>query len=97
MQRKNKSVIQSNNDYCYVCGKPQPNDEHHIFNGPNRKKSDQDGMIIYVHRTCHTWLHNHPISNLTFKRRAQKIWELKNGNREDFIKRYGKSYILERE
>ena len=90
-----KSVIQANKDYCYVCGKPYATDEHHIFGGRTRKKSDEDGMIIYLHRTCHRWLHDHPISSETFKIRAQKIWELKYGSRKDFIKRYGKSYIYE--
>ena len=90
-----KSIIQTNKDYCYVCGKPNPTDEHHIFGGANRKKSDEDGMTIYLHRTCHTWLHNHPISSKTYKIRGQKIWEKTYGSREDFIDRYTKSYILE--
>lgn len=94
-KKKNRSIIQANNEYCYVCGKPNPTDEHHIFGGGNRNKSDEDGMIIYLHRSCHRWLHDHPISANTYKIRGQKIWELKKGSRDDFIKRYGKSYILE--
>ena len=89
------SIIQQDNSYCYVCGKGGNLECHHVFNGTaNRKKSDDDGAYIYVHHTCHMWLHNHPISNKTIKARCQKIWqEHYNKTTNDFIKRYGKSYI----
>ena len=94
-----KSILQSDMTTCYICGKfitgkPDP---HHIYNGGGlRDKSDEDGLVVYVHRTCHTWLHNHPKSNWNIKARVQKIWQEYYGkNEEDFIKRYGKNYIGE--
>lgn len=81
---------------CEVCGKPiyGRKDLHHIFEGTaNRKKSDEDGMVLYLHPCCHRYLHDHPRSMLTIKQRAQVEWEKEFGSREDFIKRYGRSYL----
>lgn len=90
-----KSLIQDNSEICFLCGKRivGTKDEHHIFNGANRKKSDEDGMVVYLHRTCHQWLHEHPISMNTFKQRGQRVWESIYGSRKDFIKRYRKNYL----
>lgn len=92
-----RSIIQNDKDTCYVCKKhiAGSREEHHVFNGTaNRKKSEEDGMKVYLHKTCHMWLHNHPISNRTIKARCQKIWQdYYKKSEEDFIKRYGKSYL----
>ena len=93
-----KSIIQSDPMICYICkkfisGKPDP---HHIYNGGLRDKSDEDGMVVYVHRNCHSWIHEHPVSNKNLKARCQKIWMQYYGkSEEDFIKRYKKSYLYE--
>ena len=52
-------------------------------------------MVLYLHRACHRWLHEHPISNQTIKARGQRKWEETYGSRDEFIKRYGKNYIEE--
>lgn len=92
-----KSIIQDNKEICFVCkryiyGKIDP---HHIFNGSaNRKKSDEDKMIIYTHRICHEQIHNNEKLDLKIKAFAQNKWqEYYRKSREDFIKRYGISYI----
>lgn len=91
---KPKSIIQDKESYCYVCCKSGASDTHHVFNGAYRAKSEEDGMILYLHRCCHDWLHRHPVSNATMKARAQRIWMKYYGKTEDeFRKRYGKSYI----
>lgn len=60
----------------------------------NRKKSEEDGLKVYVHRTCHDWIHRHELSDLNLKAKGQRIWqEYYNKSESDFIKRYGKSYI----
>lgn len=88
-------MIGKNNDYCDVCGKYiyGGKDKHHLMNGPYRQKSEEDGLYIYLHHSCHMWLHNHPKSMRTFKQKGQKYYEEHIGSREDFIKRYGKSYL----
>lgn len=91
-----KSIVQDNDDYCYICGNrlTGTKDKHHIFEGTaNRQKSDDDGLYCYVHRACHMWLHEHPRSMLTFKQRGQRAYmEYYNKNVTDFIKRYGRNY-----
>ncbi len=53
-----KSIIQTNRDRCYLCGargtSGDPLDEHHVFPGPNRKKSEKYGLKVYIHHfKCH--------------------------------------------
>ena len=90
-----KSIVHTNNGYCYICKQYGQLVEHHVFNGTaNRKKSEEDGMKVYVHTVCHEWIHTHEISDLNLKAICQKIWqEYYNKTDEDFIKRYGIDYI----
>ena len=89
-----KSLMQDDPTVCYLCGKPMgKGDKHHIFNGPMRDKAEEDGMYIHVHRVCHSYIHNHPVTAQTIKARGQRMWEETYGDRDAFIKRYGKSYL----
>lgn len=91
------SIVQEDSEYCYICGNRLYGiyDIHHIFEGTaNRKKSDEDGLYCYVHRACHRWLHDHPMSMATFKQRGQRAWQRHNKKSvKDFIKRYGRNYL----
>lgn len=89
-----KSVIQKDCNKCFVCGKGGELHPHHIMEGTaNRKKSDEDKLIVYVHNLpCHRDIHDHPKKYIYLKQYAQKTYE-KNHGREEWIKRYGKSYI----
>ena len=90
-----KSIIQENKDYCYLCGRYGNLQEHHVFNGTaNRKKSEEDGMKVYVHFRCHEFIHSHQLTDLNLKAHCQQVWQdhYKKSNK-DFIKRYGKDYI----
>lgn len=108
-----RSVIQTNKNQCYWCRKEMAHlDNHHIFNGAYKKKSEEDGMIVYLCRNCHRELHDNYVpkrnykkeiiyrpdgleycNELEVKQNAQTIWMSMYGNEEDFIKRYGKSYL----
>ena len=90
-----ESIISDNRQICYLCGKYGTTEAHHIFNGTaNRSKSEEDGMKVYLHRVCHRWLHEHEMSDLNLKAKAQRIWMEHYGKTEDdFIKRYGVNYI----
>lgn len=91
-----KSIVQGNTEYCPVCFKKiEAGEWHHIYNGTaNRKKSEEDGMKIYVHHNCHMEIHAKQLLDLDFKARCQKIWcEYYDKSENDFIERYGKSYI----
>lgn len=91
-----KSRLQTDEKICYLCNKPLYNnkDKHHILNGSGlRDKCEEDRLFCFVHRCCHRYIHDHPITAKTLKMRAQRKYEEEIGTREEFIKRYGKSYL----
>lgn len=99
-----KSKFQENKDVCYLCGR-YATDEHHIFNGAYRKRSDEDGMVVYLCRWCHDYLHKTPLQAKKLKSVAQIRWEeiyMKEHDcditeaRLSFLKRYGKNYGTDR-
>lgn len=96
--RNMANKLQEDLEICALCGKRivGVRDKHHLLNGTAyRKKSEEDGLYVYLHHTCHMWLHEHPISLRTFKQRAQRYYEENIGTRKEFIKRYGKNYLEE--
>lgn len=97
------SIIQPNRDRCYLCGRygtsVDPLDEHHVFFGPYRKKSEKYGLKVYLHHnTCHIFgknaVHaNHKVCR-ELQAEAQKIAMERYGwTVEDFIAIFGKNYI----
>jgi hypothetical protein len=81
---------------CYFCTRTDTLERHHIFGGSRRKASEQYGFTVYL---CH-WCHNEP-GGVHFdreksdhlKRRAQEQFELYYGDRDEFRKVFGKSYL----
>ena len=93
----NKSII-SNERRCFICGSCRNLELHHVFGGANRKRSDKDGLTVYLCHACH----NEPPNGVHFNRRnsdrlkalAQERWqEIYNKTKADFIKAYGKNYL----
>ena len=92
-----KSLLQRNKA-CYICGTTLNLHKHHIFFGTsNRKLSDADGCVVYLclyHHTGAQGVHNNRKLDLTLKARFQIEWQKHySKTTEDFIKRYGKSYL----
>ena len=92
-----KSLLQRNKA-CYVCGTTLNLHLHHIFYGTaNRSLSDKDGCVVYLcvdHHTGTTGVHHNQKLNITLKQKCQIAWQEQNNKTvEDFIDRYGKSYI----
>lgn len=75
-----KSVLQTDWDRCFfnICGNP-PTQIHHVMHGPDRRKAEEDGLIIYVCRTCHDLIHfdkdRSGQTDRALKRLAQLKWE----------------------
>lgn len=87
-----KSIITEYMDYCLLCGKPTVDTHHLVYGRSERKLADADGLTIPVCRECHDLIHGDTrIGNLS-RVLGQIAWEGKYGSREDFRKRYGKSY-----
>ena len=72
---------------------------HEIFFGTaNRQKSIEDGLVVFItpeqHRTGKHSVHLAPKEWLWLKELGQKVWmNYYNGTKEDFRKRYGRSYL----
>ena len=90
-----KSIIfQEDNRKCYLCGDWNATDRHHCLHGTaSRRKADEDGLTVMLCHTCHMRLHDQGEGDRLLQQAAQLVWEDVYGSREDFIKRYGKSYL----
>jgi hypothetical protein len=93
-----KSIIQDKK-ICYVCETTRNLHEHHTMFGKNRKKAEKDGLKVYLcyeHHEGTNGVHgkNGHDLDLRLKKISQEIWQRKyNKSVEEFIKRYGKSYL----
>lgn len=50
------SIIQ-NDKVCYLSGRSDPLEKHHVLNGPNRDLAEHEGLFIYVTPEWHRKLH----------------------------------------
>lgn len=98
-----KSIIQADRGHCFICGRNSNADyfgldEHHVFFGANRKKSEKYGLKVYIcHDSCH--LNGvHKSANLNRKVQAvvqKRAMQYYNWTTEDFIRKFGRSYLNE--
>ena len=91
-----RDSIICNDKRCFVCGCPIGLHHHHCFHGINRKNADQDGCWVYLcfaHHTGMEGVHNNRPFDVMLMKISQMVWESKLGSREDFRRRYGKSYL----
>ncbi len=89
-----KSII--NEEYrCNNCGSPFNLERHHcIFGTANRKKAEEDGLWVWLCHDCHHGVHNgNNWLKEMLQKEAQEYWEEEYGDRDAFIKRYGRSYL----
>ena len=93
-----KSIIQNNHN-CWICqrlGLDTPGtDLHHMLHGTSRRKlADEDGLTVYLCRQHHAALHDKGLYDLVLQQEAQQAWmDHYNKTVNDFIERYGKSYL----
>lgn len=97
-----KSIVPGADPHtCYLCGRNgngDPLEKHHIFGGPNRRLSEDDGIFIWLcgsrcHRNGPLSAHKCASTVRMLHEIGQRSWEQKNGSREEFTKRYGKNYL----
>lgn len=89
---------------CWLCGRNgacDPLDEHHIFGGAYRKKSEKYGLKVHLcHHDCHIFgrdaVHNNGEVMERLKRYGQKRAMEENGwTVEDFRREFGKNYLTD--
>lgn len=80
---------------CNICGRIFNLERHHcIFGTANRSKAEEDGLWVWLCHDCHMEIHNgNNWAKELLQKEAQESWESEYGSREDFIKRYGRSYL----
>lgn len=96
-----KSIIQTGKSQCFLCGRNANAeyfglDEHHVFFGANRKKSEKYGLKVYLcHDRCHlNGVHKNAKIDRALKAKVQEIAQARYGwSVEEFIKIFGRNYI----
>lgn len=81
---------------CYNCYRTDRGlHVHHCLHGTaNRKKADEDGLVVYLCSTCHTLVHDKACRlDEALEMTAQRAWMRAYGDEEAFVKRYGKSFL----
>jgi hypothetical protein len=91
------SIIQKEKE-CYVCKSTLGLHSHHIFFGTaNRKQSEKYGMkvnLCYLHHNgSNEAVHMNRTLDLYLKEIAQRHFEERFGDREEFIRVFGKNYL----
>lgn len=96
MARKLKSIFTDDLTHCAYTGREGAEIHHIIFGNPfYRKRCEEDGYIIplspEMHRGPHG-VHFNISMDLDLKQTCQQHFE-ETHTREEFIRRYGKSYL----
>lgn len=93
------SILQTEKK-CYITGRYDNLDLHHIFEGTGRRKmSDENGFWVWITHDYHNGnepmaVHNNPNQgyDLMLKQQAQREYE-KDHTRAEFVKLVGRSYL----
>ncbi len=89
--------------YCFFCGTPVTNGEHHLIFGTCRRLADEDGLKVPICDKCHTLgkilerIHDNTMAEKLSKMLGQAFYERNecakgatlDEARERFRKRYG--------
>ena len=51
------SIMTDDFETCYVCGQ-RADDMHHVFHGPDKKLSEELGLMVPLCRGCHNRVHH---------------------------------------
>ena len=91
-----KSII-SNEKECFICGALSIH-KHHIFYGTaNKSVSEREGCWVYLcpnhHNMSNVGVHFNVPYDITLKKYCQYVWEQKKGTRDEFIQKFGKSFL----
>lgn len=70
--------------------------EHHVFSGPNRTNSEENGLKIYLCRDHHIYgpeaIHNNARIRHEVQRMAQREFEKRHSHKE-FMEIFGRNYL----
>lgn len=79
---------------CYICGRCGVTEQHHVFGGSNRPKSERYGLVVDLCRGCHVSVHGGSDSMDELHQEFQlKAMQENNWTIKDFRAIFHKSYI----
>jgi len=78
---------------CFYCGKLTDLDRHEFLSGPNRRLAAEDGLWVYVCRSCHNRVQNDASAMNAGRAFSQRVYEREIGTRIQYFERYKKNYI----
>lgn len=88
-----ESIIQ-NEKKCLLCGSEMGLERHHVFFGnPNRKKSEENGLWVWLCPDCHRGplgVHRNRRTDMMVKLIGQEAWRASGGTVDDFRAIFGK-------
>lgn len=90
--------ILSNDRKCYVCGTVTNLHSHHIYMGPNRKVSENNGFKVYLcghhHNQSNDGVHckNGHELDVSLKEECQRKFEEEH-SRDEFVSLIGRNYL----
>lgn len=90
-----KSIIQTEKE-CFICKGTYWLEEHHIFGGSNRKKSEKYGLKVFL---CHRHHNEAPFGVHFNKELMQKFHDLGQRTFEEhypdksFLLEFGRNYL----
>lgn len=98
--RKNvRGIVTEYKNICFFCGRIAEAEHHLLFGTGIRRLAEEDGIKVPICNNCHNMgagterIHGNIMAEKLSKMLGQAIFENKLGTREDFRKRYGKSYL----
>lgn len=92
-----KSIIQNEKE-CFICGATDWLEEHHVFEGANRKLSEKYGLKVWLCHFCHNepplGVHHNKARMLKLKQIGQrKFMKYYNKTADEFRVIFGKNYL----
>lgn len=90
------SILRTEPGVCYICCRHTETALHHIYYGPKRKMSDENGFTAFLCPDCHQYaphaVHRCRETDFRLKARCQAVYERTHG-RDDFIALVGRNYL----
>lgn len=91
-----KSILQDEKE-CFISKSTTGLHLHHIYGGPNRRISDQNGFTVWLRADWHNMsdygVHFNPKLDLYLKKLCQKKYESMGHSREEFMSLIGRNYL----
>lgn len=94
-----KGIVTEYKSICFFCGNPAECEHHLLFGNGTRALAEEDGLKVPCCNRHHNSgainerIHDNSMAEKLSKIFGQAIFEKEIGTREDFRKRYGKSYL----